>query len=170
MALLIHPGLEASVYWPAVVSAASDPPGGRTSAVVVHYRTPDETLRAVRAVEETAPAAERIVVDNASGDRLGERLRKQSPGTRMLRETENRGFGAACTRGAREGPRPSLFFLTSDAYVGAGAIAALEAALASDPKAAAVAPRLSNPDGTLQPSIRRLPTPWRIFCESSGLA
>ena len=153
-----------------MVSAASDSPGGRTSAVVVHYRTPDETLRAVRAVEETAPAAERIVVDNASGDDVEERLRKASPGTRVLREPENRGFGAACNRGARESSRPYLLFLNSDAYVGAGAIAALEAALDADPKAAAGGPRLRNPDGTLQPSIRKLPTPWRIFCESSGLA
>ena len=153
-----------------MVTAASDPPGGRTSAVVVHYRTPDETLRAVRAVEETAPAAETIVVDNASGDDAGERLRKESPGTRVLREPENRGFGAACNRGARESARPYLLFLNSDAYVSTGAIEALEAALDSDPKAAAVGPQLRNPDGTLQASIRRLPTPWRIFCESSGLA
>jgi len=33
-----------------------------------------------------------------------------------------------------------------------------------------VGPRLENPDGTLQPSILRLPTLGRIFCESSGLA
>jgi N-acetylglucosaminyl-diphospho-decaprenol L-rhamnosyltransferase len=153
-----------------VVTAASDSPGGRTSAVVVHYRTPDETLRAVRAVEETAPAADRIVVDNASGDDVEERLRKASPGTHVLREPENRGFGAACNRGARESSRPYLLFLNSDAYIGAGAIAVLEAALDADLKAAAAGPRLRNPDGTLQPSIRKLPTPWRIFCESSGLA
>ena len=153
-----------------MVIEASDPPGGRTSAVVVHYRTPDETLRAVRAVEETAPAAERIVVDNASGDDVGERLKGASPATRVLREPENRGFGAACNRGARESARPYLLFLNSDAYVSAGAIGALEAALDADPKAAAAGPRLRNPDGTLQPSIQRLPTLWRIFCESSGLA
>jgi GT2 family glycosyltransferase len=35
---------------------------------------------------------------------------------------------------------------------------------------AAVGPRLRNPDGSLQKSIRRLPTPWKIFCESTGLA
>lgn len=152
------------------MSAASDPVGARTSAIVVHYRTPAETVRAARAVAETAPAAELLVVDNASGDDVAERLRREVPTARVVREGANRGFGTACNRGARETGRPYLLFLNSDAFLAPGAVAALEAALDRDAKAAAVGPRLRNPDGTLQPSIRRLPTPWRIFCESSGLA
>jgi N-acetylglucosaminyl-diphospho-decaprenol L-rhamnosyltransferase len=85
-------------------------------------------------------------------------------------EAENRGYGAACNRGARETGRPFLLFLNSDAFVQSGAVEALVSALDSDPRAAAVGPRLENLDGTLQPSILRLPTLWRIFCESSGLA
>ena len=136
----------------------------------MHYRTPVETVRAARAVAETAPAAELVVVDNASRDDVADRLRREVPTARVLREEANRGFGAACNRGARETARPYLLFLNSDAFVAPGLVAALEAALGSDPKAAAAGPRLRNPDGSLQPSIRRLPTPWRIFCESSGLA
>jgi N-acetylglucosaminyl-diphospho-decaprenol L-rhamnosyltransferase len=138
--------------------------------VIVHYRTPRETVRAARAVAETAQAAEIFVVDNASGDGVAALLAQEVPSARLLVEPENRGFGAACNRGARETSRPYLLFLNSDAFVGRGAVAALEAALDADPKAAAAGPRLRNPDGTLQASIRRLPTPWRIFCESSGLA
>ena len=32
-------------------------------------------------------------------------------------------------------------------------------------RAGFVAPRLLNPDGTLQPSVRAFPTPWRIATE-----
>ncbi|MFY9551136.1 MAG: glycosyltransferase family 2 protein, partial [Thermoanaerobaculia bacterium] len=152
------------------MSAAADAPGGRTSAVIVHYRTPRETVRAARAVADAAPGAEVLVVDNASGDEVAGQLRREVPSARVLVEPENRGFGAACNRGARESHRPYLFFLNSDAFVGRGAVAALEAALDADAEAAAAGPRLSHPDGTLQASIQRLPTPWRIFCESSGLA
>jgi N-acetylglucosaminyl-diphospho-decaprenol L-rhamnosyltransferase len=142
----------------------------RVSAVIVHYRTPEQTVKAVRALAETAPGAEIVVVDNASGDRIAERLAKEAPGARVLSERENRGYGAACNRGARETDRPYLLFLNSDAYVRSGAVEALLEATEADRLAAAAGPRLLHADGRLQPSIRRRPTPWRIFCESLGLA
>jgi N-acetylglucosaminyl-diphospho-decaprenol L-rhamnosyltransferase len=142
----------------------------RVAAVVVHHRTPRQTLQAARAVVASAPEAEVLVVDNASGDRIGEDLARLLPAVRLVEEPVNRGFGAACNRGARETARPYLLFLNSDAYVRADAVSALLTALEADPAAAAAGPRLVNPDGSLQPSIQRLPTPWRIFCESSGLA
>lgn len=140
------------------------------TAVVVHYRTAAETVRAAHAVAQTAPEAEILVVDNASGDRIGERLAANIPAARVITESRNRGYGAACNRGARESSRAYLLFLNSDAYVERGAVAALISALEGDAQAAVVGPRLLHPDGKIQPSIQRLPTPWRIFCESSGLA
>jgi N-acetylglucosaminyl-diphospho-decaprenol L-rhamnosyltransferase len=144
--------------------------GERVSAVIVHYRTPAETLRAAEAVAATAPAAEIVVVDNASHDGVARALAARVPAARVLVEDANRGYGAGCNRGARETSRPYLLFLNSDAVLRPGAVAALEAALDGNRSAAAAGPRLSNADGSLQPSIRRFPTPWRIFCESSGLA
>jgi N-acetylglucosaminyl-diphospho-decaprenol L-rhamnosyltransferase len=138
--------------------------------VIVHYRTPAETLRAARAVVDTSPGTEILVVDNASGDAIGLELSRLVPRARVLSEASNRGYGAACNRGARETTRPYLLFLNSDAYVQPGAVAALEAALDREPRAGVAGPRLCALDGSLQASIRRLPTPWRIFCESSGLA
>lgn len=143
---------------------------GKVAAVIVHYRTPAETAAAAAAVVRTAPEAEVVVVDNASGDRVAEELARAAPGARLVAERANRGYGAACNRGARETDRPYLLFLNSDAVVEPGAVDALAAALDADAALAAVGPRLQNPDGSLQESIRRLPTPWRIFCESAGLA
>jgi GT2 family glycosyltransferase len=143
---------------------------GRVAAVIVHYRTPRETAAAAGAVAGTAPEAEVVVVDNASGDRVAEELARAAPRARLVEESVNRGYGAACNRGARETDRPYLLFLNSDAVVLPGAVAALAEALDGDAGLAAVGPRLRNPDGSLQASIRRLPTPWRIFCESAGLA
>jgi N-acetylglucosaminyl-diphospho-decaprenol L-rhamnosyltransferase len=142
----------------------------KTSAVIVHYRTPELTAAAAKAVAETAPGAEILVVDNASHDAIAARLAAEVPRARVLVEAGNRGYGAGCNRGAWETARPYILFLNSDSAVGAGAVEALVAALEADPGAAAAAPRLLNPDGSLQPSIQRFPTLWRIFCESSGLA
>lgn len=144
--------------------------GDRVSAVIVHYRTPAETERAARAVAETSPGTEILIVDNASGDGIAARLAAGLPAARVVAEAVNRGYGAACNRGAREAGRPYLLFLNSDAYARPGSVDALAAALDADPRAAAAGPRLLFPDGSLQPSIRRLPSPWRVFCESSGLA
>ena len=145
-------------------------PAERVAAVIVHFRTPDETVRAAAAVAETSPGAEILVVDNASGDGIAPRLAARVPAARVVAEPVNRGYGAACNRGARETSRPLLLFLNSDAYVRAGSIDALVRALDADPGAAAAGPRLHHADGSLQPSIRRLPSPRRIFLESSGLA
>jgi len=145
-------------------------PAERVAAVIVHFRTPDETVRSAVAVAETAPGAEILVVDNASGDGIAGRLAARVPSARVVAEPANLGYGAACNRGARETARPLLLFLNSDAYVRGGAIDALVRALDADPRAAAAGPRLLHADGSLQPSIRRLPSPRRIFLESSGLA
>jgi GT2 family glycosyltransferase len=145
-------------------------PANRVCAVIVHFRTPEATLEAAGAVARTAPGAEIVVVDNASGDSIGGRLAAEAPSVRLVAESSNRGYGAACNRGARESRRELLLFLNSDAVVQPGAAEALIGALESDPRAACAGPRLENPDGTLQPSILRLPTLWRVFCESSGLA
>jgi GT2 family glycosyltransferase len=153
-----------------VGTAAAGDRERRVSVVIVHFRTPEETSRAVEAVTRHAPGAEVVVVDNDSGDGIREKLAARTPEARVLVEAANRGFGTACNRGARETNRPYILFLNSDAYVRPGAVGMLAAALDADPKAAAAGPRLVEPDGSLQTSIRRLPTPWRIFCESVGLA
>jgi GT2 family glycosyltransferase len=148
----------------------SDTAAARVSAVIVHYKTLRETVAAARALADTAPEAQVVVVDNASGDSIHRILSAEAPAARVLTEKENRGYGAACNRGARETSRPFVLLLNSDTFVQPGAVNVLVGALDRDPHAAAVGPLLTNPDGTLQPSILRLPTLWRIFCESSGLA
>ena len=140
------------------------------SAIIVHFRTPEETARSARAVAATVPGAEILVVDNASGDGISGLLAREAPAARVLLESRNRGYGAACNRGAREARGDWLLFLNSDAYVAAGCAEALVGALERDPRAALAGPRLLDEAGRPQPSIQRLPEPWRIFCESSGLA
>ena len=142
----------------------------RVTAVVVHYRTPGETVEAAQSIRSTAPETEVVVVDNASEDAIERRLAEQISSARVIREPRNRGYGAACNRGARETGRELVLFLNSDAVVAPGAVEALAAALDREPRAAVVGPRLENPERTLQPSILRLPRLSRIFFESSGLA
>ena len=157
-----------------ILAAVGSPSGHRVSAVIVHFRTP----------ARDRAAAARAVARDLAGDgdpRRGQRLRRRDRATRLATdvpgrpgrpdEPVNRGYGAACNRGvARDAAGPTCSSSTPTPYLRPGAIDALAAALDATPGAAAAGPRLSNPDGSLQPSIQRLPSPWRIFCESSGLA
>ena len=58
-----------------------------------------------------------------------------------------------------------MLLLNSDAWLDAGALDALVAFADAHPDAAVVGPRLRNPDGTLQRSVRGFPTLWRLATE-----
>jgi N-acetylglucosaminyl-diphospho-decaprenol L-rhamnosyltransferase len=61
--------------------------------------------------------------------------------------------------------RRYMFLLNPDAWVVGDAIDRLAAYLDANPVVAVAGPRLTNPDGTLQPSIRGFPTLWRLATE-----
>jgi hypothetical protein len=56
---------------------------GSVSAVIVHFRTPEETLAAARAALRTAPETEVLVVDDVSNDAILERLSREVPAARL---------------------------------------------------------------------------------------
>jgi GT2 family glycosyltransferase len=62
---------------------------GRVSAIVVHYRTPDDTVEAAQALAATVSEVEIVVVDKASGDAIARRLSVEVPAARLLVEPEN---------------------------------------------------------------------------------
>src|SRR5207244_293911 len=55
--------------------------------------------------------------DNASTDESARFVRKRFPQTRVLELTENRGFAAACNRGAHDGRGSVVAFLNNDMRV-----------------------------------------------------
>jgi GT2 family glycosyltransferase len=58
-----------------------------------------------------------------------------------------------------------VLLLNSDAWLVGDALARLVAVADARPRTAVVAPRLLNPDGTLQRSVRGYPTLWRLATE-----
>ncbi len=100
------------------------------------------------------------VVDNGSTDGSTAMLREQFPRTLRL-EGENLGMGAGNNRGLRAlqaqvAPRAFLV-LNPDTLVRPGALRHLWACLQAHPRAGVAAPKLVNPDGTLQHSAFRFP-------------
>jgi len=132
-----------------------------SAVVVTHDAAPwiESSLGSLRGTN-----AEVIVVDNASTDGTPDLVRQKFPETRMI-EQENRGFGAGNNAGMRAGSGRYFLLLNPDAWLMDGALEAMVAFADEHPEAAVVGPRLLNPDGTLQRSVRGYPSPWRIATE-----
>jgi N-acetylglucosaminyl-diphospho-decaprenol L-rhamnosyltransferase len=125
------------------------------------------TYNALPYVERTLESLERhetIVVDHGSTDGTLELVRRRFPQVKLV-EQENRGLAAGWNRGVRETSTPFVLVLNADAWLVDEAADRLAAFAEQHERAGFVAPRLLNPDGTLQPSVRAFPTPWRLATE-----
>ena len=104
-----------------------------------------------------------VVVDHGSTDGTLDVVRRFSD-VRLV-EQENRGLAAGWNRGMAETSAPHVFVLNSDAWLRDDAGERLVGFARDHEDAGYVAPRLLNPDGTLQPSVRGFPTVWRLATE-----
>jgi GT2 family glycosyltransferase len=104
-----------------------------------------------------------VVVDHGSTDGTLGAVRRV-PGVRLL-EQENRGLAAGWNLGLAETSSRYVLLLNSDAWLVGDALERLVAFAEQHPDAAIVGPRLRNPDGTLQRSVRGFPTLWRLATE-----
>ncbi|HEX7582634.1 MAG TPA: glycosyltransferase family 2 protein, partial [Gaiellaceae bacterium] len=127
--------------------------------IVTHNGLPwiEQALGSVRGVET-------VLVDNASTDGTAAFVRERFPDVVVL-EQENRGLAAGWNAGIAETSGRYVLLLNSDAWLDEGALDALVAFADAHPRAAVVGPRLRNPDGSLQRSVRGFPTLWRLATE-----
>jgi GT2 family glycosyltransferase len=130
------------------------------SVVVVTY----DGLPWVEQALASVRGRETVVVDNGSRDGTVAFVRERFPDVRIV-EQENRGLAAGWNAGIAQTSGRYVLLLNSDAWLHGGALETLVAFADARPRAAVVAPRLRNPDGTLQRSVRGFPTLWRLATE-----
>jgi GT2 family glycosyltransferase len=135
----------------------------RVSAIVVSFNSRAYLERCLGSV--LGAVDDVVVVDSASSDGSGELVRERFPSVRIIELQENRGFGAAMNVGVEATDGDYLLLLNPDAWATDGAVGTLVECAEGDVLAGIVGPRLSNPDGTLQRSVRGYPTPWRLATE-----
>ncbi len=105
-----------------------------------------------------------VVVDNGSSDGTPDAVRERFPQVRVI-ESSNDGLAAGWNRGIAETDAEHVLVLNADAWLVEDALTRLVEAADRHPRAAAIGPRLLNPDGTLQRSVRGYPTLWRLSTE-----
>jgi GT2 family glycosyltransferase len=134
---------------------------GRVAAVVVTY----DALPWIEECLESLRGVETVVVDHGSSDETVPFVRERFPDTRLV-ESENRGLGAGWNVGIGRTTTPYVLLLNADAWLQEGALERLLDFADTAPDAAVVGPRLLDPDGALQRSVRGSPTLWRLATES----
>ena len=130
------------------------------SVVVVTYNALPWVERAL----ESVGRHETIVVDHGSTDGTLELVRERFPDARLI-EQENKGLGGGSNAGMRVASGDYFLLLNSDAWAVGDGVERLAAFADEHPEAAVVGPRLLNPDGSLQRSVRGDPTLWRLATE-----
>ncbi len=118
------------------------------AAVILNYRTPDDTLLAVRSVQASRrPVSPVIVVDNSEDLPCGRALEPWRDAVRIIRSDGNAGFSGGCNLGIREALAVGadlVLLLNSDAVIAPDTVERLEQALADHPGAGIAAPLVAS--------------------------
>lgn len=115
-----------------------------------------------------------VLIDNASAPRPLDAVLARfeaEPRLQVFRSAVNRGFAAGCNLGLERAREPIVLFLNPDCILAAEAVAALVAAIGSEPRVGMAGGLLTDGAGREQGGSRRaVPTPWRSFVRAFGLS
>ena len=103
--------------------------------------------------------AEIVVLDNASEDGSADAVRERFPDVRLIEQRHRAGFGANHNTVIRATTGRYVYILNEDTTSADWGFDRMVAHLDANPRVAALAPRLEYPDGRLQDSAWRFPSP-----------
>ncbi len=129
------------------------------SVVIVGYNSRDDLPVALDSLREhTAGVSYDVtVVDNASRDGTAQLIEREYPWVRLIARGANIGLSGAGNEGAAASGGEFIVALNPDVRFDHDVLGPLAAYLRAHPDAGVVAPKLLNPDGTLQLSCRAFP-------------
>lgn len=99
-----------------------------------------------------------IVVDNASHDGSADMVEHDFPQIKLIRNSTNRGFGAANNQAVAMAQGRTILFLNDDCQFTSNILPQLPSILQNNTTVGLVGIKLLNPDGSIQPQVRAMPT------------
>lgn len=143
----------------------------KLSIVVLSWNTHDISRACLLALQADTSANERevILVDNASKDGSADMVAREFPWVKLIRNGENLLYSEGNNQGARLATGRYLCILNSDTEVRPGALDLLVDFLDRHSDYGAAAPRLVNPDGSVQRACNRQPGLLAPLIESTSL-
>lgn len=119
--------------------------------------------------QDNSAQIEVIVVDNASNDGSAAMVRAEFPQVILIENWQNVGFTVGNNQAIEETHGRYVMLLNPDTEVRDNALQTIVRYMDRHPQTGVVAPKLLNPDGTVQSSRRRFPTLATAFLESTVL-
>lgn len=131
------------------------------SIILVNYNGAEIAINCLNSIQDQLHSVsyEVIVVDNASTDQSADLIEQSFPEVTLLRQNQNRGFGSGNNIGARIASGKYLFFLNTDTILTCDLLPHLVEVM-EDSTIGIAAPKLLNPDGSLQLSTARSISLW----------
>jgi GT2 family glycosyltransferase len=141
------------------------------SVIIVTHGRPQLAIETVRHAEAAmgSLAVEWLVVDSGSTDGTPDAIERACPGVTVER-LENVGFAAANNHALPSARGRYVLLLNPDCVVAKGSFASLLQELDARPEVGVASVIQRAPDGALQYSIRRYPSPWLALGEAIGAA
>lgn len=102
--------------------------------------------------------SEVILIDNNSIDETVKIIKSSGKNIRLIENKKNIGFAKACNQGVKLATGEYIFFLNPDTEILDDAVNKLLLYLKKDSKIGLISPKLITNNGSVQPSIRNLPT------------
>jgi N-acetylglucosaminyl-diphospho-decaprenol L-rhamnosyltransferase len=133
-------------------------PACELSVIVAAWNSRDDLAACLRSIMlERGVPLEVIVVDNGSSDGTARFLASNHPGVRVIANASNLGHCRAINQGLRAARGRYVLVLDADAVVHPQALERLVDFMRRSADAAVAAPRMLNPDGTVQETARSFP-------------
>ena len=141
------------------------------SVTICSWNTRDDLRVCLQSLRDVAHEArfEVIVVDNNSEDQSAQMVEAEFPEVNLIALSVNLGFGKGHNKAFEAATGAVLFPLNSDAFVHEGCFTRILNFLRTDRNIGIVGPKLLNPDGSLQYSARRFPTPMAALFRNTPL-
>ncbi|EKD53317.1 MAG: dTDP-Rha:a-D-GlcNAc-diphosphoryl polyprenol, A-3-L-rhamnosyl transferase [uncultured bacterium] len=135
------------------------------SIITVGYKSEDTIGPFLDSIKKNRDgiAKEIIVVDNYPADKGADKAEKHSLKPTVIRNTENVGFAKAVNRGIKAAKGKYVLLINPDTRIVGSALRLLLDFAKEHPGLGAVAPRLLNYDGSIQPSCSKFPTIWNAI-------
>lgn len=142
------------------------------SVIIVSWNTRDILRGCLRSIfEQTRDTSfEVCVVDNNSRDGSAEMVRAEFQQVRLIANTENRGFAAACNQGMRSASARFILLLNPDTVILEDAISRCVRYADVNPDVGVVGCQVLEDEDRISPTGFAFPTPFNVLLALSGLS
>ncbi|MFA6536930.1 MAG: glycosyltransferase family 2 protein [Patescibacteria group bacterium] len=133
----------------------------KLSIVILNYKMKGLVKNCLRAIFESIdlPEMEILVIDNASNDGIEEMLKEEFPTVKFIQTGSNLGMGGGTNVGIKNAMGEYVLILNPDILISPDSIKIMLEYLENNADVGLLAPKLLNPDGTLQYTCYR----WHNF-------